>query len=334
MRSLSDIDVVVLTYKRDDLLKDCLDSLRRACGDEPRVIVVDNSPSQATRALVAGYSNSFYIESPGDPGFAGGNNRAMPFCTRPYALLLNNDTIVHDRSSFETLATFLDEHPACTVAQGTMRIDRLGGILCGAGSWFTGLGVIYSEGAFVADCPAAHVAHRCFAVSGAFFLFRREAIDRAGGFLFHDFFHSYYEEVDFCHRVWLGGGEVWYVPTEPINHITSATFSMESRPGILRRYYRNILFSLGTCLGPWSRLLIVPRVKTLVFLQALRNRLRGNKAAAAAGFGALRDARALRVQAREARLRVQSARRISDRALFRVVRRRMPLSYFLRSAKS
>ena len=163
MRSLSDIDVVVLTYKGDHLLRDCLDSLRRTCGDEPHVIVVDNSPSPATRELVAGYANTFYLESSGDPGFAGGNNhvkairseqnlgfaggnnRALPHCTRPYVLLLNNDTVVHDR------------------------------------------------------------------------------------------FHSYYEETDFCHRVWLGGGEVWYVPTPPIDHVTSATFSKIPRPQVLRR---------------------------------------------------------------------------------------------------
>lgn len=244
MRSLSDIDVVVLTYKGDHLLRDCLDSLRRTCGDEPHVIVVDNSPSPATRELVAGYANTFYLESSGDPGFAGGNNRALPHCTRPYVLLLNNDTVVHDR------------------------------------------------------------------------------------------FHSYYEETDFCHRVWLGGGEVWYVPTPPIDHVTSATFSKVPRPQVLRRYYRNILFSLNTCLGAWSRFWIVPRVKALVFAQALRNRLRGNKDAADAGFGALRDARAARADVRAVRRRVQAARRVSDRELFRIVRRRMPLSYFLRSARS
>ena len=335
MRSLSDIDVVVLTYKRDDLLEDCLDSLRRTCGDEPHVIVVDNSPSPATRALVAGHPNAFYLESFGDPGFAGGNNRAMPHCTRPYVLLLNNDTVIHDRASIERLASFLDSHPACTVAQGTMRIDHLGGILCGTGSWFTSLGVLYSEGAFVPDCPAAHEAHRCFAVSGAFLMFRRSAVDgMAGGILFHDRFHSYYEETDFCHRIWLGGGEVWYVPTPPIDHVTSATFSKVPRPQVLRRYYRNILFSLNTCLGAWSRFWIVPRVKALVFAQALRNRLRGNKDAADAGFGALRDARAARADVRAMRRRVQAARRVSDRELFRIVRRRMPLSYFLRSARS
>ena len=49
MRNLSDIDIVVLTYKGDPLLRDCLDSLWRTCGGEPHVIVVDNSPSPATR---------------------------------------------------------------------------------------------------------------------------------------------------------------------------------------------------------------------------------------------------------------------------------------------
>jgi hypothetical protein len=334
MRDLSDIDIVVLTYKRDDLLRDCLDSLYRTCGGEPHVIVVDNSPSPATRELVAGYAGAFYLESHGDPGFAGGNNRAIPLCTRPYTLLLNNDTVVHARASIEELASFLDSHPSCSAAQGTMRIGHLGNRLGGCGSWLTGLGVLYTDGWLVDDCPAARTAHRCFAVSGAFFLFRRPILESAGGFLFHDRFHSYYEEVDFCHRIWLAGGEVWYVPTEPIDHITGATFSMASRPLVLRRYYRNILFSLNTCLGPWSRFWIVPRVKALVFGQAIVNRLRGNRDAAEAGFGALRDAREARSDIREMRRRVQACRRVSDRALFRIVRKRMPVGYFLRSVRS
>ena len=333
MRDLSDIDIVVLTYKRDDLLRDCLDSLYRTCGGEPHVIIVDNSPSPATRELVAGYAGAFYLESHGDPGFAGGNNRAMPHCTRPYTLLLNNDTVIHDRASIEELASFLDSHPACTAAQGTMRIDHLGSVLGGVGSYLTGLGILHTLGWLVPDCPEARVAQPRFAVSGAFFLFRHDAIDRTGGFLFHERFHSYYEEVDFCHRIWLSGGEVWYVPTEPIDHITSATFSIESRPAVLRRYYRNILFSLNTCLGGWSRFWIIPRVKLLVFGQALLNRLRGNRDAAEAGFGALRDAREARSDIREMRRRVQSCRRVSDRALFRIVRKRMPIGYLLRSVR-
>ena len=333
MRNLSDIDIVVLTYKGDPLLRDCLDSLWRTCGGEPHVIVVDNSPSPVTRELVAKYSGAFYLESFGDPGFAGGNNRAMPYCTRPYTLLLNNDTVIHDRASIEELSSFLDSHPACTAAQGTMRIDHLGSVLGGVGSYLTGLGVLYTLGWLVDDCPEARVAQPRFAVSGAFFLFRRNAIDAAGGFLFHDRFHSYYEEVDFCHRIWLSGGEVWYVPTSPIDHVTSATFSLESRPVVLRRYYRNILFSLGTCLGAWSRFWIIPRVKALVFGQALVNRLRGNRDAAEAGFGALRDARKARSDIREMRRRVQACRRVSDRALFRIVRKRMPIGYLLRSVR-
>ena len=30
----------------------------------------------------------------------------MPFCKRPCTLLLNNDTVVHDRASSETLAAY------------------------------------------------------------------------------------------------------------------------------------------------------------------------------------------------------------------------------------
>lgn len=140
------------------------------------MIVVDNSPSQATRALVAGYSNSFYLESPGDPGFAGGNNRAMPFCTRPYALLLNNDTIVHDRASFEVLAAFLDDHPECGAAQRSMVLARGEGRLGGTGTFLTPFGFLYSPGFNVADSEEFHHPFPVFSTIGAFMIFRRSIL--------------------------------------------------------------------------------------------------------------------------------------------------------------
>jgi GT2 family glycosyltransferase len=93
--TLKDVSIVIVTYKGDDLTQDCLESLSETCGTDPQIVVVDNSPSQSTRNIVAAHANAVYVASPGNPGFAGGNNRALQYCDRDYILLLNNDTIVH-----------------------------------------------------------------------------------------------------------------------------------------------------------------------------------------------------------------------------------------------
>ena len=47
--TLENISIVIVTYKGDDMTRDCLDSLATTCGTAPQVVVVDNSPSEATR---------------------------------------------------------------------------------------------------------------------------------------------------------------------------------------------------------------------------------------------------------------------------------------------
>ncbi len=179
--TLKDVSIVIVTYKGDELTKQCLDSLTATCGDDPQIVVVDNSPSEVTRLMVASYSNTTYVSSPGKPGFAGGNNRAMPECNRPYVLLLNNDTIVHTRESIERLVEFLDEHPKCGAAQGTMVLpSKTGNKLCGCGSFLTPFGCMHYPG--VNGCNAVEVdkPFRCFSGIDAFLIFGREIIDCGG----------------------------------------------------------------------------------------------------------------------------------------------------------
>ena len=334
MRTLSDIDVVVLTYKHDDLLKDCLDSLRRTCSDELHVIVVDDSPSPATRKLVAEYPFAFYLESPGDPGFAGGNNRAMPFCSRPYTLLLNNDTVIHKRESIEQLAEFLDDHPACAAAQGSMVLPRENGRLGGTGTFLTPFGFLYSPGLNVADREEFHHAYPVFAAIGAFMMFRRSILPSVGGFLFHDHFWCYYEEIDFCHRVWLSGNEVWFVPTEPIDHIYGATGAFFPRREVMRRHLRNSWFSLRTCLGPWRRLQLLSCYAFLMTGHAALHLIRGDWPTVRDDLALFKTLSSDRAAVRKTRRLLAPLRRRSDRDLFRRVVKTPPLRYFLRSVRA
>ena len=157
------------------MLADCLASLKATCGTEPQIVVVDNSPSEATRELVGRFANAEYVESPGNPGFAGGNNRAVPFCRREYILLLNNDTVVKSRRSIETLVEFLDSHPDCGVAQGSIVLPNANGLAGGCGSFLTPFGFQYARGFGVPlDTPGVNVPVCCFSVIGAFMMFPRK----------------------------------------------------------------------------------------------------------------------------------------------------------------
>ena len=84
------LTIVIVTYKGDALLRGCLDSLRDAgvFGDtrgrrgSAKVVVVDNSPSAATRSLAGSYGEAVeYVVSPGNPGLPAGITAPCRFAT-------------------------------------------------------------------------------------------------------------------------------------------------------------------------------------------------------------------------------------------------------------
>ncbi len=333
---LNEVSIVIVTYKGDEVLSACLKSLNETCGAEPQVVVVDNSPSEETRRIVDGYSNAIYVESPGNPGFAGGNNAGIPYCDRKYVLLLNNDTIVRSRMSLEHLVEFMESHPKCGVAQGSIVLPNANGMAGGCGSFLTPFGFQYARGfAVPLDLSGVNVPIRCFSAMGAFMMFPRGIIssrDAGVGFLFYDHFKSYYEESDFCHRVWLSGKEVWYVPTEPIEHLCGYTAGKFKRVEIMRQYMRNSFFSLRVNLGLLARMTILPIYYFVMLMHALVHLVRKDKATFDADMEIFRDIFRMRKEVCEARKRV--TRCVSDWWIFRRTLRLPPISYLTRAVSA
>ena len=331
---LNDVSIVIVTYKGDEVLEGCLESLAATCGTEPQVVVVDNSPSEATKRIVDGYSNAVYVESPGNPGFAGGNNLAVPFCDRKYVLLLNNDTVVRTRKSIDDLVAFMEAHPECGVAQGSIVLPKAGGAAGGCGSFLTPLGFQYARGFGVPpDMPGLEEPIRCFSAMGAFMMFPRDMLSSDGaGFLFYDHFKSYYEESDFCHRVWLAGKEVWYVPTDPIDHLCGFTAGKFKRSEIMRQYIRNSFFSLHVNLGVLARLTILPAYYCVMVVHSLAHLLRRDMPTFKANMSVFREIFGSGPEIRVARGKIN--RKVSDRWIFRRTLRLPPISYLLRSVRN
>ena len=218
----------------------------------------------------------------------------------------------------------MGSHPKCGMAQGTILVrnwkDGPEWLLDGCGGMLTPFGTLTTPGWLEPpSAPVAGAARRCFSPSGAMLLLRRAAIEDVGR-LFYDFFHTYYEEVDFCHRAWLAGWEVWYVPTPLIDHAHGATMSrFYTREDILRKFYRNIRFSFRTCFGVRGRWTVVPVFELACFAQSVLQLVRGKGVAWRAHRWAKRELRAMKKEIAEARAVVQSGRTMSDTGLFRKV---------------
>ena len=326
------ISVLITAYKNADLVKRCVDSLRAAFGGAlPEIVIVDDTPGdEDIRKVVEDYRDHGvkFIVSPENRGFAGANNLGWSYCTKEFVVLVNDDIMFHEEP-FTAMLEFMDSHPKTGIAQGTVLIRNgqpgVDGSLNGCGAFMTGFGTTVTPGWLKpADDPAAKSARRCFAACGAMFMIRRGVVESTGRDVpFYDFFHSYYEEVDLCHRAWLAGWEVWYVPTTPVDHAHGATFGKFcSREEVLKRFYRNIRFSFATCFGWRGRLTIRPLFELACFVQSLLQLFKGKSVAWRAHRWAKKDLKRLKPKIAEARNRIQATRVLSDTALFKVVGKR------------
>ena len=330
------ISVLITAYKNADLVRRCLGSLATALGGRlPETVLVDDTPSDEEIRKVAdefaGQGLKFVV-MPKNGGFAGANNFGFRHCTKEFVVLVNSDIAFHD-DPFTTLLDFMDAHPKAGIAQGTVVIRNgqpgVDGSLNGCGAFMTGFGTTVTPGWLKpADDPVAKSARRCFAACGAMFMIRRGVVESTGRDVpFYDFFHSYYEEVDLCHRAWLAGWEVWYVPTPPVDHVHGATFGKYCvREEVLRRFYRNMRFSFATCFGWRGRLTIRPMFGVACLAQSVMMLLRGQGLAWRAHRWARHELGKLKPEIEAARRQVQSTRVLSDTALFRIIRRRYSMS--------
>ena len=329
--ALERISLVIVTWNGDDVLSRCLESILRVYDKMPETIVVDNANQESTRELVARYTNVRYLPLPENLGFAGGNNAALPFCTKDYLVLLNNDTEL-TADSISPLIEFLDAHPACAAVQGKV-IFRANGNLDGCGGFFSRLGILSFRGAFVPDCDEFKVEKRVFTIGGAFFATRRRVVDELGA-LFYDHFRSYYEEIDYCCRLGLAGYECWYVPTPGVLHHHSVTAAKIGWRKIRRQYYRNIWFSTLTCFGWYGRIRLLVPIAALSAAQALLALLKGDTEPLRAHSAAVREMFVLRKLISETSHRVRKTRRLSDRAFLSFAIRSCPWRYYLRLART
>ncbi len=322
--------LVIVTWKGDELVKGCLDSILAVYGRLPPTILVDNAALESTRSLASEYSNVAYLPQAENLGFAGGNCAAWTHCDREYVVLLNNDTRLED-DSFSPLVDFMDAHPKCAAAQGKIMLAA-NGKLDGCGGFFSPLGVLAFRGQHIDDAPEFNKPMRVAVVGGAFFIVRRSMVDDAGG-IFHAHFKSYYEEIDLCCRLGMADYECWYVPTPAVKHFHSVTASKFGWEKVLPQYYRNIGFSRQTCFGLYGRWRMGLPLKVLSFLQCAIALMKGNpgpiQAHRMASAALLADAELIRV----ARNRLRAKWKLTDQEFLSFAIRSQPWRYYLNLAK-
>jgi N-acetylglucosaminyl-diphospho-decaprenol L-rhamnosyltransferase len=221
------LDVVIVSYRSRELLRECLSSLRQ---HPPRslsqITVVDNDSGDGTAELVAAdFPEVRLIAADRNLGFSAANNRAIRGGASDYVLALNPDTRV-TVGALDRLVELMDARPEIGICGCRLELDdgtfdhaakRSFPTIAGALGHFTGVGRRVREGALSQYRAPEVGAGPVDAVNGAFMLMRRSTLDEIG--LFDEGFWMYMEDLDLCYRCWEAGKLVWYEPSVTVAHV-------------------------------------------------------------------------------------------------------------------
>lgn len=239
------VSIIIVNWNGGEIFEQCLYSLSKVTYPNWELIVVDNGSSDNSQHLVSRIKLPFnkyqLIENSQNLGFALANNQGYKKSRGKYILLLNNDTKVEDHF-LSKMVLKMEEYPLLGVIQPKIYLMDKPQYLDNAGSFFTRIGFLDHWGFLQKDGLEFSQEKEIFSAKGACMLIRKEVVSRVG--LFDDDFVSYFEESDFCWRIWLAGYKVLFYPHAKIYHKVGFTIKRLNVFDINYHYYKNRICSL------------------------------------------------------------------------------------------
>jgi GT2 family glycosyltransferase len=226
------ISICIVTLNAKDLLKDCLESIKKTTRSPFEIIIVDNGSRDGTSELIQeDYSSVRLLANTRNLGYSLPMNQAIKVANGEHLLLLNPDTKLLP-GTIDTLSAFLEDHPEVGICgPKVLNTDKTLQKPCRRGesrpwaviSYFSGLTKLFPDSPIFSEYLMSYrdedSTHPVAGVSGSCMMVRREVIDSIG--LLDEQFFAYQEDADFCRRARYAGWLVYYVPDSKIIHYGS-----------------------------------------------------------------------------------------------------------------
>ena len=224
-----DVSLITISTNQARILEPCLQAIYSCpTGVRFEVMVVDNVSSDGTAEMVQSrFPQAVLLRNQQRTGFAANNNVGLRCAQGRYPLIMNPDVELLP-GALDELVDFMDKEtqvgiaaaklynsdmslqPSCrrftTPAHFLIRGLRLDGLL---GNTATVRDAVYAEWDHADARDVDYVIGACMMV-------RREAIVAVG--LMDDGYQLYFEDQDWCYRMWQAGWRVAYVPEAQMIH--------------------------------------------------------------------------------------------------------------------
>jgi O-antigen biosynthesis protein len=213
------VSILLVLHNRAELTLQCFTSILNS--SEPyEVVIVDNASTDDTRQLLKQVNGAHVIQNERNIHYLQACNQASKVARGEYLLLLNNDAQLQRHTLSSALKTFASAGDIGAVGGKIILPD---GTLQEAGSivWQDGSCLGYGRGDSPFN-PKYMFRRDVDYCSAAFLLIRRAPFLEIGGFD-EAYNPAYYEETDYCVKLWKEGKRVVYDPDATVLHYEFAS---------------------------------------------------------------------------------------------------------------
>jgi GT2 family glycosyltransferase len=239
------VSVILVLWNQCELTFMCLSSLEKHLPKDVEVIIIDNDSTDETKNLLKHIDGAKIYYNSENIGFLKACNKAVDYANGEYILFLNNDTILLPNSIEAAISCFNEEKNVGAVGAKIINLD---GNLQEAGhiTWSDGSCLGYGRGENP-DMNKFKFRRPVDYCSGAFLMTPAELFRKLNGFD-ERFAPAYYEDTDYCLRIWESGHSVYYEPNAVIYHfefgssnVKKATDFMEKNKTLFKDKHKEYL---------------------------------------------------------------------------------------------
>jgi len=225
-----DLSIIILNYKTQGLVKQCLKNLMANMANLAyEIIVVDNNSDDGVEIMLKEkFPEVKFIQTGKNLGFAAGNNVGIKQAQGKYLMILNPDISVLN-NSIDTMIKFMDAHPEIGLA-GPRLVNPNGTFQVSCRTFIETKHILLLRTplcklAFAKNILDKHLMADFDRLSnkevdclhGACLLARKSVVDKIGPF--DERYFMYVEDIDWCRRFWDAGFKVYFIGKAEMVHL-------------------------------------------------------------------------------------------------------------------
>ena len=224
-----ELSIIITSYKNPELLKVCIDSIKKNITlADYEIIVADSDTEEDTELMMReDYPGVRFLPSKENIGFSGTVNAGLKVAQGKYILILNGDIVVK-KDSIEKLLGYIKDNPGTGIV-GPQLLSFNEAFQPSTFRFYAPLTILYRrtflgklgfakkhlERFLMKDFDGQGVREVDW-IMGSSLMTSREAVEKVGPM--DDRFRLYFEDTDWCRRFWENGYKVVYVPEAKMYH--------------------------------------------------------------------------------------------------------------------